>query len=370
MFVRARLDDNKTHTARLMKTLERFRSFDSLFCLACSTCSLLLLGGATLPGATVWFTQDTVISAMDTNYDGAEVSISNCTVTVSGAHRFARLHLLTGATLTHPHNGTEVPAGLNLLVDGDLLIESGARVDVSGRGYPAGTGPGAGKPALYGSVGGSGGGYGGYGGAGGTNADTVNVGGVYGAVAAPALFGSGGGRGYLSLDLGGSGGGVVRLEVGHLLLVDGIIVADGAAGTNRASGGGSGGSIWLVAQTLGGAGAISANGGAGEPGFGGGGGGGRIAISCTNLSFSGSVMARGGSGRNSGGPGTVYRQIGTPASISVSVENGERLGYTALLPDLADVALSLGGGAMAGVSGDKVLSSLVIRSNSYILLTN
>jgi len=136
-----------------MKTLERFRSFDSLFCLACSTCSLLLLGGATLPGATVWFTQDTVISAMDTNYDGAEISISNCTVTVSGAHRFARLHLLTGATLTHPHNGTEVPAGLNLSIDGDLLIEPGARVDVSGRGYPAGTGPGAGKPALYGSVG-------------------------------------------------------------------------------------------------------------------------------------------------------------------------------------------------------------------------
>jgi hypothetical protein len=54
----------------------------------------------------------------------------------------------------------------------------------------------------------------------------------------------------------------------------------------------------------------------------------------------------------------------------VTIENGGRPGYSALLPDVSEVALDLGGGAIAAVSGDKVLSSLVIRSNSYILLTN
>ncbi len=352
-----------------MKTCERFGLFHSSHCLLYIVGSLLLMGQTGLAAVSVLFTQDTVISVLDTNYDGAEITVSNCTVTVAGAHTFARVHLRGGGSLTQMHDGTEPPLGLNLLIAGDMLIAAGCRVDVSGRGYPAGVGPGAGKASVYG-VGGSGGGYGGYGGAGGTNTGIVNVGLVYGSVATPAQFGSGGGRGYWGTDLGGSGGGVVKLEVGGLLLIDGTIAANGNPGIHRASGGGAGGSIWLAAQTIAGSGVISANGGGGEPGSGGGGGGGRVAIYCTHRSFNGSVVAHGGAGHGSGGPGTIYWRSGASAAEEVLIENGGVPGHTALLPEGTSFSLELAGGAIASLFGDMALRGLLIGSNSWLLASN
>ena len=47
------------------------------------------------------FTNNTAIGPFDTRYDGSDIVISNCTVTVDGAHTFASLRVAPGGTLTH-----------------------------------------------------------------------------------------------------------------------------------------------------------------------------------------------------------------------------------------------------------------------------
>src|SRR5712671_4955558 len=49
----------------------------------------------------VVFTNNTAITAIDASYDGADVVISNCTVTMDGAHSFASLSVANGGVLTH-----------------------------------------------------------------------------------------------------------------------------------------------------------------------------------------------------------------------------------------------------------------------------
>jgi hypothetical protein len=59
----------------------------------------LLLHGFTAGAVT--FTNDTAISLNNTNYDGADIVVTNCTLTVDGPHSFASLQVLNGANLTH-----------------------------------------------------------------------------------------------------------------------------------------------------------------------------------------------------------------------------------------------------------------------------
>src|ERR1035437_9869791 len=61
--------------------------------------TLLLLPG--LPARAVTFTNNTAISFNNTNYDGADIVGTNCTLTVDGPHAFASLQVLNGANLTH-----------------------------------------------------------------------------------------------------------------------------------------------------------------------------------------------------------------------------------------------------------------------------
>jgi hypothetical protein len=92
------------------------------------------------------------------------------------------------------------------------------------------------------------------------------------------------------------------MTVGGALSVNGTISSDGQAGLGEASGGGSGGSVWLTVGSLDGSGVISAVGGAGN-GLGGSGGGGRIALVYqTNNNFTGVLKAWGGvNATNAGG---------------------------------------------------------------------
>ena len=71
---------------------------------------------------------------------------------------------------------------------------------------------------------------------------TGDIGGAYyGSLYTPVEPGSkGGGIG------GGKGGGTVKIDVGGIFLLDGIITVDGDDGVSD-SGGGSGGSIWITA---------------------------------------------------------------------------------------------------------------------------
>ena len=112
---------------------------------------------------------------------------------------------------------------------------------------------GAGRAGLSG--GGSSGA--GHGGNGGTGQDQPRVGTAYGHVFEPKHFGCRGGG------TGGLGGGVIKMKVSGKLKVDGTISANGAAGQQSYSGGGSGGSVWIETNLLQGYGRVQVNGGDG-----------------------------------------------------------------------------------------------------------
>jgi hypothetical protein len=62
--------------------------------------TLICLLSTVAARATV-FTSNTAISALDTSYDGTDIVISNCTVTVDGGHSFNSLLVAAGGVLTH-----------------------------------------------------------------------------------------------------------------------------------------------------------------------------------------------------------------------------------------------------------------------------
>src|SRR4026209_2850267 len=47
------------------------------------------------------FSNDTVLSPTNSSYDGADIVVSNCVLTVDGVHGFASVRVATGGTLTH-----------------------------------------------------------------------------------------------------------------------------------------------------------------------------------------------------------------------------------------------------------------------------
>jgi hypothetical protein len=192
------------------------------------------------------------------------------------------------------------PALLDLVVLKNLDIAPGGTLAVDGQGYQQGNGPGAGHSVN--SVG-SGAGYGRPGGA----STTAAGGPSYGSAQQPLDFGSGGGLGYGAPVGGSAGGGAVRLNVGGILTVDGLLSAYGEQFVQANAGGGSGGSIWAIAGTLAGSGDIAADGGAGDFfGGGGGGAGGRIALYSRANIFFGQTTATGGDGEFPGSDGTIF----------------------------------------------------------------
>ena len=228
---------------------------------------------------------------------GAELSVSGAGIAeLQGIlPALSNVTVFGGGVLTGNANDTNI----NLLVLGNMLIGSGGTLTADGKGYPQGGGPGAGQSFSNQGAGG------GYGGKGGASSSGASGGTNYGSAAQPVDRGSGGGFGLGPIIGGSIGGGAIRLTVSEQLIVDGMLTADGADGFQDNSGGGSGGSIWVVARTVSGNGTITANGGSGEPFNGGGGGGGRIAIYSRTNNFTGPIISAGGPGAVSGGAGTV-----------------------------------------------------------------
>ncbi len=219
------------------------------------------------------FTNDTLIDARSTYYEGADIVVTHCTLTVDGPHSFASLLIGEGGKLTHSFaplglltnaSGT-MTAGLNLTISGDVEITTNGAILADGIGYAAGQGAGHGTNSR--SVGfydGSGAGYGGSGGNGSSNAP----GGIcYGSWMQPTNLGSGGGASYAGP--GANGGGAIQIVASGNFRNDGLMSADGATPTTNRAGAGSGGSIWITASTLSGAGTISACGGNAIPSHGG-----------------------------------------------------------------------------------------------------
>ncbi|MBI3083786.1 MAG: hypothetical protein HYY90_05435, partial [Candidatus Omnitrophica bacterium] len=123
-------------------------------------------------------------------------------------------------------------------------------------------------------------------------------------------------------------------------------------------GGGSGGSIWIAAGALTGAGTISANGGRS---LGGGGGGGRIALTAENSSgYAGQITASAGAG-GSAAAGTIVKPrlviaVQPPASVAagaafslqVAVQDEDGTTITSDNASVFTIARATGTGTLQG----------------------
>ncbi|SPE54339.1 conserved exported hypothetical protein [Verrucomicrobia bacterium] len=72
----------------------------------------------------VTFTNDTLISFYNSNYDGQPIVVSNCTVTIDGSHLFADVHLLSGGVLTHSPAFNGVLTNLVQITNEQQLVSS------------------------------------------------------------------------------------------------------------------------------------------------------------------------------------------------------------------------------------------------------
>ncbi len=225
---------------------------------------------------------------------------NNATVTIGGYY-------------TDDTNGR----GVTINLDGSLTIDSGSTVTASGQGYTAGAGPGKGSGGS--STSGSGGSYGGVGG---QSYNNNLAPAVYGTTEAnfPYKLGSSGGAG--DQVTGPAGGGAVTFRVLGNIVNNGTISADGSVAKASPipgwyTGGGSGGSVFLVCNTLSGSGTITAKGGngAGTDYGSGGGGGGRISVvysTSQNIAL-GNFSASGGTGG-----GGVSNRNGAEGSVNIT----------------------------------------------------
>ena len=237
----------------------------------------------------------------------------------------------SGGTLSHPSSDSSAES-LTVTVTGDVTVEEGGSISVSGRGYPEDTTyPGA-TPA--GQAGG--GSHLGHGGG--------SAGATYGSVTRPQEAGGGGAR--QSSDRGEPGGGVLRLIVGGNLHCDGTVGAHGYSATSHTSG--AGGSIWLtVAGDISGLGVVEAKGGSAPTYYRTSGGGGAIALEYggTLTLPEGSLNASGGAPYYAGGAGTLFLKGPDSTFGDLIVDNRGGDGSSTVLPALGS------GIAQTGSSG-------------------
>ena len=283
--------------------------------------------------------------------------------TVSGS-----VYVHEGATLTHSENGSSKVNWLELTVAGDVRVASGGSIDVSEKGFSGGNlGPGASSANRGASYGGRG-----------YPQDNIPAPSCYGSIYCPDQLGSSG-------NWSGPGGGAMKLTVAGTLSVEGAIKANGGMplGSSKNHYDGTGGSIWLTARRMEGAGPIQARNRAYE------GGGGRIALYLTGEdetfeTFTGAVDAKSVS---SSSGGTVYYQLagqelGT-GRIVVSGSNVDAVNSASVMTDVpssrladADVftqqrrpTLEIGNGA-ANITADIHLADLVLTGGKGVVRLN
>ncbi|HOI43625.1 MAG TPA: hypothetical protein PK523_11830, partial [Elusimicrobiales bacterium] len=223
------------------------------------------------------------------------------------------------------------------------------------------------------AYGGPGAGHGGFGGRSGQVA--ADQGGFYyDSVLNPVMHGSGGAPGDTTAEYGGDGGGLVLLQVDGTFTLNGMINADGGAGMGATdvSGGGSGGSVNILASVMAGSGLVTARGGDTTAGsYGGGGAGGRVAVVSTfgdtaNLSFS----VVGGNGVTtlgySGGDGTVFYKRPTDAYGVIMVPG---LTYTDREPTVISQPASIQIDTMTLASVNFISTQTAITVTSSLTIT-
>ncbi|MBK8231180.1 MAG: hypothetical protein IPK72_11445 [Candidatus Eisenbacteria bacterium] len=236
--------------------------------------------GSVYGGAGSIYTKVTGQPLGDLTYGNCGVTATRASTELAGPLDLAANVLVTGGAVVTP----TVSGTMHLEVPGAVRSETTGVISASWYGYASSTGPGEGGDQIDGG----GGGHGGNGGW----TQTSGGGLTYGSVTEPVTLGSGGGRDVNSGYDGGKGGGAIHLIVGGELRVDGGFRSDGVDCSGLDAGGGAGGSIWVTAGSVTGAGAISASGGK-TLRNGGGGGGGRVALYADAYLFSGTLKACG-----------------------------------------------------------------------------
>lgn len=301
------LDSSKTYRFRVQVNdgCNAYSNYETVVFRNCASCSQI--GGTGTLDTDCYVESDITIPDGKYIWGKGNLHIQSGKTMTTGALSMCHIYMDGDVNVYGDIEGNVDIQCNNLLLDGNI--------DASGKGYPSASGPGAGYSRdVAGNFGAGGGSYAGNGGDGVyTTNSIVN----YGSVHSPFSFGSGGGRN--NGKPGGAGGGLIKLDVKSQCVLNGNIYANGTNGTFdasyiRASGGGSGGSIWINTSDLSGTGAdISVNGGdGGNPsgGYdGGGGGGGRIAIyydTDNSTSFTYSAFGGVGNSAQTGGAGTIY----------------------------------------------------------------
>lgn len=309
--------------------------------------------------AQITIATDTFVAAGDTSLDGQDIVVDHATLTVEGPHTFSSLQLVNSAVLTHePAAAGEPERAVRLTVTGNLTVDAASRIDATGKGYAQADSPGAGSKGNYA------GGGGGHGGHGHRSNGTPGAGGMpFGSIVAPDEWGGPGGNSS-STEVLVPGGGLIHIEVGGTLSVDGAVRADGASAWIDNQGGGAGGTVYMKAGTLAGAGTISANGGGGEWVDGGGGAGGRIALLFAGNQFGGTLSAIGGGGAGIGGAGTIYLKQGTTPG-QLRIVNTGRGEWTPLTSPVAfDVVLD--GNAIVYATANLAIGTLTVAGSSML----
>ena len=292
--------------------------------------------------------------------------------------------------------GGRVDVSLAIFNASSISVGDGSVVSCTARGYSSSSpGKRTSSAGTYAYLGSSGGSHAGLGGVGNSQTgfyvgsllgpanDTRSA---YGNFYSSFNWGAPGGGGYTGDNNTPElsyGGGALRLTALTVLAVNGSISCDGSTAVNSLAGGGAGGSLQIVCNTLEGHGTISAHGGAGgrysnnynntphnsqqQLGQGGGGGGGRISLTTAfNFSHSyvalgGTFLARGGIGYQSGAAGTVYQYQANLHRSGWSILTVENAGRHSFLPTvISSVPDPRRGG---------VLDQLTVLAGAYVTLS-
>ena len=264
---------------------------------------------------------------------------------LTGDNVFGASLVVDNGGLLSPKHGDDT---MHLIFGGGATVGPLGQIGADSRGFAARTGTGS---LTY--VGGGGGSGAGHGGAG-SDGSGVDGGGTYGSILAPLLMGSGSSGNCCTP--GAAGGGIIRLDFGGAVVVDGLVSANGqppAGPLGSTAGGGAGGSIWLTCGTLSGTGFIEARGADGLGGSFGAGGGGRVGVyygtstfPVANFNLGGGTL---GFGSVAGGAGTLFLKP-TASRGTVIIDNDSAVGETTELTGevLLNANLTVRGGGILG----------------------
>lgn len=312
---------------------------------------------------------------------GANLVINGYTLVADGMTNVEGNLTLTNAVLTHsrlPDRDATERYRLRVTIGSNLTVCANARIDVTCKGFQSYQGPGGGNRNSP-NQGGS------YGGLGSLNGSPTAKYLTYGSIIAPTNNGSGCG-GDSNVDTArNNGGGTVALDVRGDTTLMGSIRARAAGNTPNPTG--SGGSLFLVTDSLFGSGTIDVTPEANVQAntYAHGGGGGRIAVILrVGNGFDGVTMAAyGGDGyeNRDGAAGTIYRQTAAAGTGKgelvvdnnglVPASNAVRTRISADLPDdLSGVMLIVTNKAVVELTEDLIVGNLLIFTNSSLVLSS